>query len=33
MSLKRRNFPAGCHTGPSVKRKPVPSFSNRWLTS
>src|SRR5213594_3712076 len=33
MSLQSRNLPAGCHTGPSVKRKPPPSFSNAALTS
>src|SRR5260370_34796467 len=32
MSLKSRNLPGGCQRGPSVKRNPVPSFSNWTLT-
>jgi hypothetical protein len=28
MSLKIRNLPVECQSGPSVKRKPVPSCSN-----
>jgi hypothetical protein len=28
MSLNSKNFPVGCHRGPSVKRNPPLSFSN-----